>query len=807
MSAVLKGEIYRTPAGLCPECPLNSRMRVGARGNPEATLVILGEAPGGQELRNGLPFCGPSGQVLEQVLPNDFDINEQAFILNAMQCCPPKSKSQTKDKQLKYSCVNACRQGVQDLLWAHPRKVILSLGNWAAVHLLGDLGFKITKSRGEIDLILDPIRGTEVQLVYAMHPASLLHGRGSVTAFKDDVHLALQLVLGTAAMYGEGLRTAREAYLEPEYVAMETVEQVQQLERRIREQNRIVESGADLETSALSPWAGGILCEGIYPDWDDNVAHIIPGRCLDNPEYARAVDSLHAVPNARWVWQNGKFDHRFYVLDERLQVVPSHDDDTLLLSYALDEASKAHDLEEQAKNYLGAPNYKDALKQWVKKKSDSYSLVPEPVLFDYLAKDVKNTMLIKEITRQQVSEDADLEKLYTRTLMPASLLFARIELYGIQTDPAFVELNEIEILQDMDKYIDEISTHAGYDVNPNSPAEVARFLYDECGLRIKGKRPTDTAKETLDKLPLHPAVKLIKGYRRSQKMLSTYVKAIEKFAVNGIVHTTYKQQSTTTGRPASAEPNVLNIPREARYRRMYRAREGYVLIEGDYNTAELRGLAVLSGDRFLTGVFLDDTRNLHDEVSVEMYGADFTPDQRIRAKAINFGIPYGRSAFSIAEEFDISPTEASRLISTWFMRAPEAHAFIMKCRAAPIQGRTLVTPFGRKRRPGLVSQERLNALQNEFANFFMQSIFSNDFATHSCLRMEHELLAEGAHIVNIPYDSVVVECPDDPAVIKRVAEILRTYMQETPKLWISTPIEFVVDMKCGTHWGLLKGMK
>lgn len=89
----------------------------------------------------------------------------------------------------------------------------------------------------------------------------------------------------------------------------------------------------------------------------------------------------------------------------------------------------------------------------------------------------------------------------------------------------------------------------------------------------------------------------------------------------------------------------------------------------------------------------------------------------------------------------------------------------------------------------------------------MQSIFSNDFATHSCLRMEHELLAEGAHIVNIPYDSVVVECPDDPAVIKRVAEILRTYMQETPKLWISTPIEFVVDMKCGTHWGLLKGMK
>jgi len=236
---------------------------------------------------------------------------------------------------------------------------------------------------------------------------------------------------------------------------------------------------------------------------------------------------------------------------------------------------------------------------------------------------------------------------------------------------------------------------------------------------------------------------------------------------------------------------------------MYRARPGYVLIEGDYNTAELRMLAVLSEDAFLMGVFLDDTRNLHDEVSVEMYGVNFDGDQRIRAKAINFGIPYGRKAYSVAEEFDITVSEAQRIIDVWFARAPGAEKFLDKCRAAPLQGRTLITVFGRKRRPGMVSYDRIDGLQNEFANFYMQSTV-NDFTIHSAIRMQPEIEAEGAHLVNTIYDANLVECPDHPAKIRKVSAIMKYHMEETPKLWIETPVVFRVDLKVGVHWGLLE---
>lgn len=814
----LKNEPTRIPPEACPGCPTGSRVRVGARGNLEAPIAAIGEAPGGRELHIGIPFVGPSGEVLEKCLPLNFDIDSQMLVLNAMQCCPPKNKNQARDKQLKIQCVNACRQGVQDILWSHPRKVLLVMGNYAAAHLLGDPDFKITTHRGDVDCVLDPIRGTEVQVVYAMHPASLLHGRGSLAAFKDDVHKAIELAYGSELLYGKGLKTVRETYLEPTYVVLETTEQVRALIARIRAQNRDVEVASDLETHTFNPWTGRILCEGLYFDWDDNVAYIIPWRNLGDPLYVYAVDYLHTLSCIKWIWQNGKYDRRFLTLDPKVRVVPRLDDDTLLLSYALDEASKAHSLEEQAKNLLGAPNYKDVLKQWAPKKSDSYENVPEPALFDYLAKDVKNTFCVKQITREQVRDDPHLEKLYTRTLLPASILLTEIELYGIQIDPYFVRINrdgtteedirngrqpEKGLLQEAEELKQQLAQMAGREINPNSPQEVSAFLYDELGLKIKGKRPTDTRKETLDKLPPHPAAKAIRLYRRLIKMVSTYVTAIEKRQINNRIHTSYKLHASTTGRPSSTEPNILNIPREARYRRMYCAKEGYILIEGDYNTAELRGLAAISGDKFLTGVFLDDSRNLHDEVAIEMYGPNFNGDQRIRAKAINFGIPYGREAFSIAEEFNITVHEAQRLIDTWFARAPEAYRFLMKCRAAPLKGQTLITAFGRKRRPGLVSRERIHNLQNEFANFFMQSMFSADLAMHSSLRMHEDLKKEGAHLVNIPYDSTVIECPEEPKTVARVAEIQQYYMEHTPTLWIKTPIRFKVDTKAGTHWGLL----
>ena len=288
-------------------------------------------------------------------------------------------------------------------------------------------------------------------------------------------------------------------------------------------------------------------------------------------------------------------------------------------------------------------------------------------------------------------------------------------------------------------------------------------------------------------------------------MLSTYCTAIENRAIADRIHTTFKLHVTTTGRLSSSEPNIQNIPREPRWKRMYCARTGYVLIEGDYNAAELRMLAALSGDKFLTGVFLDDKRILHDEVSVAMYGPNFNAYQRIRAKAINFGIPYGREAYSVAIEFDMPEGEAQRLIDAWFARAPEAAKFLKIQRSAPAQGKTLITVFGRKRRPGVVSAERLKGLMNEFANFHMQSPIS-DFTLHSALRIQPQIRLLGGSIVNLIHDSILTEVPNSPEVVAAAGRIVKTEMELVPTMWIQTPIRFKVDLKQGTHWGLLKDL-
>lgn len=829
------GDIPRYPAAPCPACPMRMARKVGARGNPAAALVIIGEAPGTEELKSGISFCGPSGELLQKCLPVDFDIDTHAYVLNAMQCRPPKTNDQLKDKEFKSRATSICRARLLEQIWSHPRKCILALGSWATVALTANHSYKITQSRGEPYRILSPT-GDSVVVIPAVHPAYLLRGSGNSNTFRDDLSLALSV-----AYEGRTLHIRNKEWKNPQNAVLEEFHHLQWYSEYLHSQlpasNDVLYIASDIETSDLHPLKGRILSIGFYtPDSNEDVGYIIPQRAwLSDRRFRELLRRILAYDKFRFIWQFGRFDEKFLrmadLVDKGTKILS---EDTGLMSYALSEATKDHDLDEQAKNCLGAPNHKHEIKTWVKKKADSYELIPEPNLFDYQAKDLKKTYLLWEHNRPKIAADTALEKLYTRTLLPHSNLLTDIELRGIHVDWDYVRINrsgatdedverllipsratlddvlsgkakvegsEIGLENELIYYEEQLTKTAGYRINPNSPGEVSDLLYDRLGLKIKNKRPEDTRKETLDKLPPHPCVKLIRRYRSVTKMLSTYVGAIEKLAINDRIHTSFKQHVTPTGRLASTEPNIQNIPRDPRFRRMYRARPGYVLIEGDYNTAELRMLAALSGDIFLTEIFLDGERSLHDEVAISMYGSEFSSDQRIRAKAVNFGIPYGREAFSVAEEFDISTREAQRLIDSWFARMPEAAAFLRRSSQAAFQGKTLVTVFGRKRRPGVVSRERLHGLSNEFRNFHMQSPIS-DFTLHSGCAINPQIEQHNAWIVNLVHDSTLIECPDDFETICAVGKIVQDTMEEIPRKWIDSFISFNADLKVGTHWGL-----
>lgn len=810
----------------------NSR-KVGARGTEDSPFVMILEAPGTEELKFGAPVCGPSGDLLNKMVPPDFDFDD-AFIINAMQCRPPKFPDKNKEKDFKAKACSACRNRLLAQVFKHPRKCVLAMGAWSNSALTGNYSFKITQKRGTPYGIKDAITEQEVIVIPAVHPAFLLRGGGNPKEFQKDIYYAYNVAYGhTDRPAAPAVRTA--VWKDPNYTVVETADDVAGIHRKVQELSGGREKGivvtCDIETSSFDFLTGYILSIGFYWDNPGDTAAIIPGRCLESALEFQLLRMLED-PCIKFNWHFGKFDFKFLKYGELIKqegYTPIHED-TGLLSYALSEATKDHDLDEVAKNILGAPEHKKEIKQWVPNKNSSYANIPEPNLFDYHAKDLKKQHLIYEQLRPAVAADPHLEKLYTRTLIPGSHFLAGVEMYGIAVDFDFVRINrdganeddvkrglvpslfddkgeriEIGLVKEQERIAAQLADIAGLNINPNSPDEVSALLYDQLKLTINGKRPEGTAKEILAKLPNHPAVKLVKQYRRNVRMLTTYVAHVERYHNNGIVHTSYKLHVTPTGRLSSSEPNLQNIPREGRYKRMYCARKGHKLLEGDYNSAELRMLAALSGDKFLTGVFLDGKRNLHDEVTEAMYGPNWRVDDnnRIRGKAINFGIPYGREAFSVAMEFDISVGEGQRLIDAWFARAPEAEKFLNWCGAAAREGRTLITVFGRKRRPGVVSPERVDGLQNEFKNFNMQSPIS-DFTLHSAMEMKYDLSKWDARTVNLVHDSTLTEVPDHPEAIRECSKIVNEVMEEVPTKWIHTPIRFVVDLKLGSHWGLGK---
>jgi DNA polymerase-1 len=265
--------------------------------------------------------------------------------------------------------------------------------------------------------------------------------------------------------------------------------------------------------------------------------------------------------------------------------------------------------------------------------------------------------------------------------------------------------------------------------------------------------------------------------------------------------------STETGRLSSSAPNLQNLPvpekdEEHPARDIVGAPPGRVIIEADYSQLELRILAHFSDDDHLLDVYREG-RDLHTELSIAIWGAGFTNYQRVRAKAVNFGIAYGRGAGSIAAEHDIPEEEAAEMRRTWFKTFPKAAVWLEKLQQAVFTGRTVITPFGRRRRFGVVSRDNYHDLKNQSANFPMQAT-GTDLTLLAAMRAQGKWEREGtdAHIACLIHDAILVECPEEIAL--RAAAELRWFMEDTPRRVLRPKIDFPVDIHIGQRWGTLK---
>ena len=314
------------------------------------------------------------------------------------------------------------------------------------------------------------------------------------------------------------------------------------------------------------------------------------------------------------------------------------------------------------------------------------------------------------------------------------------------------------------------------------------------------KKHEDTLKALLEAGNEEKFVSLLLEQRKEHKLYGTYVKGIRSRLYQGRVHPTFLLHGTVSGRLACRNPNMQNVPRESKIRKLFVPDDGNVFIQGDYSQAELRVMATLSKDVWLKEIF-DDGRDLHSEVAERFFGPGFTKEERIRAKAVVFGLAYGREAYSLAQEFKIPVPEAQRYLETFFDAIPELVQWRRNIQDTVLsQATDLITPFGRHRRFWLITDENRKDVLKEALSFMPQSTAS-DICLSALTRLRSQLGDRGN--VRLPvHDSILVECAKEDEA--DVARLLKETMEQTARDVFTDYVEFPVDVAIGDSWGSLE---
>jgi DNA polymerase-1 len=295
-------------------------------------------------------------------------------------------------------------------------------------------------------------------------------------------------------------------------------------------------------------------------------------------------------------------------------------------------------------------------------------------------------------------------------------------------------------------------------------------------------------------------------HRREAKLYGTYVKGIRKRLFRGRVYPTFLLHGTTTGRLACRNPNLQNIPRESSIRAQFvPGRPGRVFVQCDYSQAELRVLTWLAQEEYFRAIFNDPTRDLFDELAPVLYGnldgldPAARKEKRIRVKAYVYGLSYGREAGSIAQEFRIPVAEASSGMEAFFGVIPNVVSYQKSVWDQIKSGRDLQTPFGRKRRFYLITDENFTDCYKEGLAFRPQSI-SSDICLRAFYRVRPKLKGK-ALIRNLVHDSILAEC--EPEDAEEVSKTLNDYMLESAYDLVGDYVQFKTDATVGTNWGAL----
>ncbi len=647
--------------------------------------------------------------------------------------------------------------------------------------------------------------------------------RRELDHMQDGIQINLQKTETSTALQPSihapsGASSTNDLFAENPYKAVtsrnfETILSHEQLDAWIEKLSTASLICVDTETTSLDPMTAKIV--GLSFSVEAGSAAYLPltHDYFDAPEQLNFAASLAKIKpileneSIKKVGQNLKYDsHVFKNHGIDLKGI-SHD--TMLQSYVF-ESHKTHGMDALSERHLGITPISFESVAGKGAKQVSFNQVTVETAAEYAAEDADITLQLHQAMYPTIEKDAKLDFIYSQIEMPSSACLFTIERNGVLIDSAMLNKQSNEIGLKLIALENQAYELAGQPFNLASPKQLQEILFDKLGIKPTKKTPSgapSTDEDVLQELALdHPLPKVLLEYRGLAKLKSTYTDKLPRMinAATGRVHTSYNQAVAITGRLASSDPNLQNIPvRSAEGRRIreaFIAPSGSHIVSADYSQIELRIMAHLSQDQGMLQAFANN-EDIHRATAAEVFGVEkdaVDNEQRRYAKVINFGLIYGMSAFGLAQNLNIDRTAAASYIERYFARYPGVRQYMDNTRAIAKQQGYVETYFGRRLWVPEINSanvQRRNGAERAAINAPMQGTAA-DLIKLAMIAVANWLKEAGLNtkLIMQVHDELVLEVPDNE--LELVKKTLPILMQNVAKL--SVPL--LAEVGVGSNW-------
>ena len=587
------------------------------------------------------------------------------------------------------------------------------------------------------------------------------------------------------------------------------------LDELIKELNKKSVIAVDTETTSLNPQEANLV--GISISYADNVAYYIPldhknVKSLKKELVLKKLKIILEDPSIKKVGQNIKYD--FIILKkDGLKISPL--DDTMLLSYTLDAGNNRHNMDTLAELHLGHKtiSYKDLVGSG--KKQLNFSEIDLEAATEYAAEDADVTLRLYKILLERVEQE-NLEKIYEVFEKPMINILSKLETNGIKVDDSYLKKLSKKFEDRLTKIEKDIYKFSGKKFNIGSPKQLGEIIYNDlkiAKLKKTKKGSLATSAKILEDLALtgHKFPNLILEWRQVSKLKSTYTDALQEHISKKTkrVHTSFLLAATNTGRLASSDPNLQNIPIKTadgkEIRKAFVAEKNNILVSADYNQIEMRILADMADVKELKKAFKNNL-DIHSLTASQVFSVPIkkvTDDFRRKAKAINFGIIYGITQYGLAKQISVSNQEAQDFINAYFKKFPEIKEYmsttIKTCRK---QG-YVTNIFGRRIHLRGINDKNFSvrSFQERAAiNAPIQSSAA-DIIRLAMIKID-KILEEkqNAKMLLQIHDELIFECLEkDEFLVKKNIKDAMVSVSSSDHHLFSIPLE--VSINSGNNWG------